>query len=150
MTILVLNIFVYLLNFGLTPFIIHKMACYKNERRGYIYPYVIISIQYIISLLIISRISAYITFTAFPTYVDSWLNFRNIAIQWFFQIVFTIFSILISTMLIIYIYDLGLKRAIIISILVYAVGTLGCSFVSRILSIIFSIITTGSMSYGPI
>ncbi|MFX1297109.1 MAG: hypothetical protein ACFFD2_19935 [Promethearchaeota archaeon] len=148
--LLIESIILICLGFGLTPIIIRQMILREKENTKLIYPFVIVVIINIISILVFSPLSYYIHFYAFPTYVEHWLSLRNLAIQWFFTILINIFTLLIYTVLLIYVFDLKLKKALTISIVVYVLNQFSYAFLSRIISMFFSILATGSMSFGPI
>lgn len=132
----------------LSYFIIKQMAKRANLKNSFIYPFLVIYLPLPLSFLITQW--SLKVYEVFPTYVGSWLSFRNIAIQEFFSYLFMTISICIRSLLIMYIYKSHFKRALIISISSVLIPYFLSGISSRIASIIFSIELTGSMSYGPI
>lgn len=132
----------------LSYFIIKQMAKRANLRNNYIYPFLTIYLPLPLSFLIAQW--GLKIHEVFPIYVDSWLSLRNIAIQEFFSYFFMIISICIRSLLIMYIYKSYFKKALIISISSVLIPYLLYGISSRIASMIFSMVLTGSMSYGPI
>jgi hypothetical protein len=139
----------FFLGFVTTPFIIRQMVKRDTEFTGLLYPFTVSSIMFGVSMLILFPLNLVI-YSAFPTYIGPWPSLRNIAIQWFFRILLNMFSVLLYTILFIYLFDLRFKRAIFISIFLYVIEQLTYAFLSRISSTVFSMLLTGSRSYGPI